>query len=238
MRKSGSAQQELKLSSENKFVAKLRKLGTTSAKWLILHYVEGDRYSLTLLNRELNLKVSKDVYSELLRNLDAPRIIITVDKNEVCLVESDLGDLKPYPQYLLRVNSNAYIITSSGKIVVSLANALSEMKYHSWHTYLGERHEIHPKDMLRQGSISFCSCGCCADLILSNYFYCEKCYRTINVAGKLLGYWLASKEDIEGAFYLEADSKEIALKTDEKLVKRPVKEVVQKLVEDVSGLLQ
>jgi len=184
---------------EVKFVAKVLRLFTSSARFLLFHYVEGDQYQLPLLNSEVTMKVSRDAYSILLLMLKAEHFIMTVQGNTVITI-APFQELKPIPSFSIdRTFKGSYHtrgihVTSTIKTIKERYERLMQLPYHAHHKKFGEDHKIWPRNMV---SFRILDCGCCATLLLKDYADCEKfCSQMTDVSGRILGYWALFRENV------------------------------------------
>ena len=194
-----------------RFVANNLKLGTASGRFLLYHYVEGDSYQLPLLNTEVTLKVAVDAYPPLLRLVKEPRIIVTVERSRVTIVEP-FRILRPMPRYELQKTEThpVFYITSEASIAEAVHERLRALPYHSTHRVkrrhwqtgqdVEEVHEVNPGESL---SISSKICGCCARIEIKNAYRCPACGGMSEFhSTRIFAYWLLFRSNlpIEGEF--------------------------------------
>ncbi len=223
-----------------RFVARNLKLGTASGRFLLYHYVEGDSYQLPLLNVEVTLKVAGDAYPPLLRLMKAPRIIITVERSRVTIVEPS-RILRPMPRYELRREERgcAFSVTSEASIAEAVHERLRSLPYYGTHTVkrrdwrtgqdVEEVHEVTPDRSL---SIRPESCGCCARVEIKDVHRCPVCGRPSTFHGRrIFAYWLLFRSNLPyGREFMHSLRDDVVTVYDEdrkKVVSRSVEEVVR-----------
>lgn len=194
-----------------RFVAKNLKLGTASGRFLLYHYVEGDSYQLPRLNTEVTLKVSGDAYPPLLRLVKAPRVIVTVERSRVTIVEPH-RILRPMPRYELRRGniSDVLSVTSEASVIRDVHERLRTLPYHYNHRVkkydyekrqnVEEVHRVTPDKFL---AIRPEGCGCCARIEFRDYISCPTCGKTLGSNnGRIPAYSMLFRSNlpVEGGF--------------------------------------
>lgn len=206
-----------------RFIGTPLKLGTSSARIRILHYVEGEGYQLSPVLEDVSLKVSKQAYPSLLSRLKAQWLIFTVTGNTVTSVEPFRRDLQPDPKYYLSFHpfggsqdgDSNIKISSSSKIIRTIQDKLTALEYRTWHIPHGgtDKHVIMSRHMIEVDFFSVKSgrCGCCLTLIMNGSVRCPypDCHHRFEVKGYPLAFWLRQTHRVEGSFNVTVDREEV-----------------------------